>query len=176
VDCTIFGGTPPYSVASIGLAIATAEPDKVGGSSGRFRATLSGCGQAAFSVTDATGKAIQTALIDSQRGDASTTATTTQSLLVSTIFPEPLNIDCPKSSAQTTKASVTIAGTGNFVAEKATSVPSDSALVMSPSAGVLPANLTFTQSVGTAPPQIAVNITDGKTIAHLNVITPTTCP
>jgi hypothetical protein len=176
VDYTIFGGTPPYSVASTGLAIATAEPSKIEANGGRFRATLSGCGQAAFSITDATGKAIQTALIDSQRGDSSAVTTTTQTLLVAPTFPLPLNVECPKSPSLTTKASATIAGTGNFVAAIANSVPADSGLVMGSSSGSLPASLTFTRSVGNAPTQITVNITDGKTIAQLNVTTPPTCP
>lgn len=151
VDYTIFGGTPPCSVASIGLAITTAEPDKVGSSGGRFRATLSGFGQGSFSITDATGKAIQSVLIDSQRGGASTITAAAQTLLVSPIFPESLNVARPKSFPLTTKASATIAGAGNFVAVITTSVPSDSDLVMSPSSDALTANLTFTQSVSTTP-------------------------
>jgi hypothetical protein len=139
VDYTIFGGTPPYSVASVGLAIAKVEPNIVGSSGERFRATLSGCGQASFSITDATGKAIQTAMIDSQRGDASTVTTTTQTLLVSPTFPEPLHVACPTLPALETKASATLAGTGNFVAVIPDSVPTDSKLSMSPTAGTLPA-------------------------------------
>lgn len=167
VDYLIFGGTASYSVVSSRPDIANVVPGIVLTSGGRFSVNIRDCGQAVFVITDATGRTIQTAMIDSQKGDTSTaTASSTQALQV---VPQNVDVGCGS------KASVTLSGTGNFVAAIATSVPNNSALVMSPSGGVLPASLTFTRSVGNAP-QITVNITDGKTIAQLNVTTPATCP
>jgi hypothetical protein len=171
VDYLIFGGTPPYSVASSRPDIAAIAASVVQVSGGRFNVAVRDCGQVVFIITDATGRTIQTAILDSQRGDTSTaTSTSSQTLTVSPAFPTALFVDCNNI------ANATIAGTGSFIAAITNSLPSNSGIKMTlPSPLTLPAVLTFTRTAGTTPENITVNIADGKTSVQLNVATRAIC-
>jgi hypothetical protein len=68
VDYYIFGGTPPYSVASPLPGLVSVTPSIVTNSGGSFSAFLSGCGQVALIVTDATQQTLETALLIGTRG------------------------------------------------------------------------------------------------------------
>ena len=167
VDYLIFGGTAPYSVASSRPDIASVVPSLSGG---RFSVNVRDCGQAVFILTDATGRTIQTPLLDSQRGD---------SLLVTTIATPPLSVAPPAVIGCNSSASAAISGSGSFVAAINTAIPNDQIpnFNMTPSSGTLPNSITFRRSnSGTVPAQILVTITDGKTPILLTVTTTGTCP
>jgi hypothetical protein len=170
VDYLIFGGTPPYSVTSSRPDIASVGASAVQSSGGRFSVNVRDCGQAVFIITDATGRTIQTALLDSQRGDASTAQNAASPQLV---------VSPPTTIACNSTANATLAGSGNYVASINTSIPNDPAgnFVMTRTSGILPNFLTFTRgNTGTVPSQVLVSVTDGKTTVQLSVATAPTCP
>jgi hypothetical protein len=170
VDYLIFGGTAPYSVTSSRPDIASVAPSSVSASGGRFSVNVRDCGQAVFVITDATGRTIQTPMLDSQRGD---------SLTVITIATPPLAVSPPTSIGCNSSASAAISGSGNFVAAINTAIPNDQIpnFKMTPSFGTLPNSITFSRSnSGNVPAQILVTITDGKTSIQLTVTTTATCP
>jgi hypothetical protein len=167
VDYLIFGGTLPYSVTSSRPDIASV----VQASGGRFSVNVRDCGQAVFVVTDATGRTIQTALLDSQRGDASIATTAAGPQLM--VSPPTTAIACNST------ANATLAGSGNYVASINTSIPSDPVgnFQMTGAAGTLPNFLTFKRgNSGMIPSQISVSVTDGKTTQQLQLATTATCP
>jgi len=170
VDYLIFGGTAPYSVSSSRPDIASAVPSSVSTSGGRFSVNVRDCGQAVFVITDATGRTIQTPLLDSQRGN---------SLTVITIATPPLAVSPPASIGCNSSASAAISGSGNFVAAINTAIPNDQIpnFTMTPSSGTLPNSITFTRSnAGIVPAQVLVTVTDGKTSIQLTVTTTSPCP
>ena len=162
VDYYIYGGTPPYAVASPLLGVATVSPSSVGTSGGRFTATIAGCEKVAFIVTDASGRTIETSSLEALRGakgDAVVTAT--DSLTVS---PDPLPITC------TTSANVSVVGTGSlanatFTVALAAGV---SGLMASPSSNTLPSNVTIRASSG-APASANFTVTAGGRVVPFAV-------
>ncbi len=180
VDYLVFGGTPPYTVGSSRPDIASVAQTVVDTNGGRFSVTVRDCGQAAFIVTDSSGRTIQTAIIDSQRGDnasvASGTNVTSAPLSAS---PSSLIVGCNSSASVTLSGSTSTATAGGtFAAAISTSIPSNPVnFSMSPSTGRLPGTLTFTRTnIGTVPATISVSVTDGATIIPLTISTQATCP
>jgi len=70
VDFYVFGGAPPYTVASLLPDLVSVSSNLVSSSGGRTTATINGCGQTPLVVTDSTLKAIETALIIGVKGPA----------------------------------------------------------------------------------------------------------
>lgn len=70
VDYIIHGGTPPYTVQSTSLGVATVFPTSVLTNGAGFTATTVGqiCGEVTFDIKDATGRVIQ-ATLENKMGD-----------------------------------------------------------------------------------------------------------
>jgi hypothetical protein len=108
VDYYVFGGTPPYAVASPLLGVATVlPPTSVSFTGGRFTTQVSGCGKVAFVVTDASGRTVETSTLEAIQGAKgdSTATTTPDSIAVS-----PLTV----TLACRGLASVSVTGQGTF--------------------------------------------------------------
>jgi hypothetical protein len=163
---SIFGGTPPYTVVSSlpqVAAVANSPFDRT------FSVTVSnatGCGQAVFVISDFTGRTIQTAVLDLQRGPDSVSSTVDSPFLVS---PQSLTL-CPNS-----KAGVTLSGTGTYVAAIGTSIK-DNIVTLDPPSGSLPAAVTFTRTTGVVPGTVDVNFSDGKNPKQYMIDTPSGPP
>ena len=137
VDYYIYGGTPPYSVASPQQGVATVAPTSVGTNGGRFAATLGlSCGTVSFVVTDASGRTVETASLVAQRGAAGDAITTPPSLNVNRTS---LDIACGNSG------SVTVSGNGSYTTT-----------VVGTTGGVFPNPSADTLTAGGAPVTIAV--------------------
>lgn len=149
VDYYVYGGTAPYTVVSPLPGVATVFPSVVSSNGGRFTAQVNGCGTVAFIVTDATGRVIETAQLDSKEGEAGDSVIPPDTL---TVAPTALTIACNSSG------SVSVTGGGRF----ASSVLGQSELIVSPSSGLLPATVTITAPAGagiTSP--VSINFVNG---------------
>ena len=106
VDYYIYGGTPPYNVASPQVAVATVAPSSVGTSGGKFTAQVTGCGKLAFIVTDASGRTVETSTLETLKGPNGDAVTPSTASL--TVTPSTLTIACGASG------SVSVSGSGTF--------------------------------------------------------------
>ncbi len=151
VDYYIFGGTPPYRVASPLPSVATVSPGTVATNGGRFTAQVYSCGKVAFIVTDSTGRTIETSLLDSQQGAKGDTSVATDSLMVN--LPT-ITIACGASG------SVMASGSGTFYASIRASAGSPG-FTVSPSFGALTTGgttLTFSAGSGAITSPVLVDI------------------
>lgn len=174
VDYYVYGGTPPYTVASPLTSVVTVSPSVVQANGGSFTAQIVGCGKVSIIVTDASGRTVETAQIDAQQGaDGSVVAPATSTLLVS---PTAVTVGCGQI------ASVSLAGSGAFTTSIVTAGVSATAFNVSPTAGAIPSTLTFSRIAGTvitpttAPSPITVNVVAGSTITPVTVTTTPSCP
>ena len=128
VDYYIYGGTPPYVVASPLTGVATVSPGSVGTSGGRFTARVMDCGKVAFIVTDASGRTVETSTLEALRGAKGDAITTPPSLTVTSATP--FAVACGMSGT------VTVSGIGSYTT---TIVGTTGGLFVSPSADTLTA-------------------------------------
>jgi hypothetical protein len=166
VDFYIFGGVPPYSVASPLPGLISVNPTSVAQAGGRFTATTLGCGKAGLIVTDASGRVIETAQIDAQQGDRGDPAPTpsTPTLIAS---PKSIQLGCRQSGT------VSLAGNGAYSVVVVTPGVNGAAFSVSPTSGTLPAAITLTRSATSPaislPATITVNAVAGSTIEAITV-------
>ncbi len=174
VDYYVYGGTPPYTIASPLTGVATVASGIVGINGGRFTASVTGCGTVAFIVTDASGRTIETSSLESIRGATGATVTPTATVL--TVSPLSTSVSCGVSGT------VSLAGSGTFTANIVTAGVLASAFNIKSDGNQIPNTLTLTRVSGTvavptnAPTTIIVNIVAGSTIQPVMVATPATCP
>ncbi len=166
VDYYVYGGTPPYNVASPLTSVATVSPSIVSTRGGRFTATIKGCGTVAFIVTDATGRTVETAALTAVQG-AKGDAVTTTALAVT---PTTLTIACGSSGS----VSVTGSGTFSTSAQGTNSAfsppaPTGTGFSLSPSAGAIPNTVTFSASTGSVFSPILVDFTNGSLTQRVTV-------
>ena len=176
VDYYIYGGTPPYSVASPLLSFVTVFPSIVTTNGGSFRATQTGCGASQLIVTDAQNRVIETSQVigvASPPGDAAPT-TPAPSLVVS---PTTLFVGCGQTGT------VATSGSGAYTATVSTAGVPPGSFTVTPSAGTVPGTISFTRNTSTlpaapitSPTSILVNISVATTIVGVVVTVPATCP
>lgn len=157
VDYYIFGGTPPYSVASPLPLLASPVPTVVTTNGGGFTAQVNGCGKVGFIVTDATGRTVETAQIDSQQGDKGD-AIPTASV---TIAPSAVSIACGGA------ATISLVGSGSFTTTIASG--GGAGFSVTPSAGPIPANVALRAGTGAVSTTTVVNFIVGGTITPVQV-------
>lgn len=137
VDYFIYGGSPPYAVASPLTGVATVSPSSVGTSGGRFTATVAGCGKVAFIVTDASGRTIETSTLEALQGAKGDAVTSVAAL---TVTPSALTVACGASG------SVAVSGSGSFFVLGEGG--GGSGFTVSPGAGAIPNTVTIGASTG----------------------------
>jgi hypothetical protein len=138
VDFYIFGGTPPYAVASPLPGVAAPNTSVVSSNGGSFTAQVNNCGKVGFIVSDATGRSVETAQIDAQQGDKGDAATVTPAFAVT---PTEFSLACG------TTQSVSLTGTGTFAAS-VVNAASNPGLSVNPTAAALPGTSTLTAGKG----------------------------
>lgn len=146
VDYYIYGGTPPYSVASPQVGVATVSPSAVSNGNRKFTAQVTGCGKTAFIVTDATGRALETASLTSVQGAKGDTVVTD----TLTVSPTALTIACGGAG------SVAITGSGSFRVYG--SGGGGSGFTTSPSFGAIPNTVTFSATTGSIFSPVLIDI------------------
>ena len=167
VDFYVFGGLPPYTVASPLPNVLVPISTTVATSGGSFGVLVNNCGKASMIVTDSKGLAIETASIDAQQGDNGAAATT-GSL---TVTPSQLLLGCGQS------ATVLLTGSGNYTATPVLQNINSTLFSFTPSAGSIPGSITFTRSntgnvSGTfslSGTEIDVNIASGTIVNQFKV-------
>lgn len=172
VDFYVFGGTPPYTIASPLPLVATPVSGTAPSSGSGFSVIVNGCGTVSMIVTDSKGLTIETSQIISQQGDKGEAATAT----TLTVAPTAVTVGCGQS------ASVNLVGAGNFTASIVTGGVNAGAnagtFTVSPTAGPIPSVVTFSRGT-TGPSQpttITVNIVAGSTVTPVTVTTQASCP
>lgn len=156
VDYYVFGGTPPYRIASPLPGFASVSPSLVGANGGGFTVTVNGCGSASLIVTDATNRSVETSIVEGIQGDKGDAAATTTSALTG-IAPAILPLACGQS------ATIALAGTGDYVASVSTG--GGAGLVVTPSAGKLSSSVTVSALSGKAVTTPAtINFLAGATV------------
>ncbi len=179
VDYYIFGGTPPYRIASPlpslvlvaapGLPFAAETTLTING--GHIVARIFGCGQTQLIVTDATNRTIETSQVIGVKGkDATVTPPTPTPTL--TVSP---NTGCISDTGGTNSLTVTV--TGGTATKNLTTTSTK--VTISPSSGTGTFTSTLT-AAGTASPAsgeaVVVNVSDGTTTVPVNVTRKATCP
>jgi hypothetical protein len=178
VDYYIFGGTPPYRVASplpglvlVAVAGSVFAPEAiVTTNGGSVTADLFGCGGTHLIVTDAIGTSIETSQIIGVRGADGDAAVPPVPFAVS---PTTVSLSCGAAGTVTVTG-----GTGSF-STNIVGGPSSSAFTVTQGA----TTITFTRINGTlatptsiASSPITVNVTSGSTVIPVNVTVPLNCP
>lgn len=165
VDYYIYGGTPPYHVASPLPGVASVSPSVVTTSGGKFTVQVNGCGTVSFIVTDSTGRAIETASLQAVQGAKGDTVTTTPTSL--TVTPTTATIACGSSG------SATVSGSGSFSTFVFGSGPSSSAgngFVVTPANGVIPGTITFSAVTGQQVfSPVAIDVRNGTLTQRITV-------
>lgn len=150
VDYYIYGGTPPYSVASPLPGLLTVSPSVVTTNGGSFTATIFGCGATQMIVTDATNRTVETSQVIGERGEAGDAPPATTA---PTVSPAALTFTaCAQSGT------VSVTGTGTYTATVSTPGGTPG-IAITPSSGNLPATITVTRPAGTAAPPAATTVT-----------------
>lgn len=169
VDYYVFGGTPPYSVASPLPGFAAISPSIIAKNGGGFSAQISGCGKTAFIVTDATGRTVETSAVEGIQGDKGDAVAASPL----TVSQSALTIACGSSGT------VILGGAGNFTASAANTA--GDGFTISPTAGTLPNTVSLIAASGTVNSPVAVNFSSvgQSTVPVVVTITGTTsgkCP
>jgi len=178
VDYYIFGGTPPYRIASpLPSFILVATPGSpfaaetiltVNG--GYFVAVELGCGQSQLIVTDATNRSIETSQVIGVKGkDAAAAPAPTPTPPSLAASPTTFTLACAGSQT------VTLAGVGSYTTNFSTTGITTE-LTLTPGTGTVPGSITFTRNSGTTPTTIVVNVVNGTIIVPLTITVPATCP
>jgi hypothetical protein len=172
-DYYIFGGTPPYTVVSPLVDVATVSPSVVTTNGGTFRATASpACpGTVSFIVTDATARTIETSSFITVQGDDGAVAPAPAAPPTTTIpVLSPSAVTLPACAVSGT---VSLSGTGSYAGTVVT--PNGSpGISFSPSSGALPTTVTVTRSPNplpapATPGTVLVNFTNSAGTAVLTV-------
>jgi len=104
VDYYIFGGTPPYTVASPRTDVAPVSPTAVLTNGGKFTAQIKDCVTVSFVVSDSSGRTLETSALVAERGGVGF-GLPASSFVVS---PASLTIVCGTSGG------VTVSGVGTY--------------------------------------------------------------
>jgi hypothetical protein len=182
VDYYVFGGTPPYRIASplpqlilVAIAGQPFAPETIltvdGGS---FVAAINGCGSSHLIITDATNRSIETSQIIGVKGKDGTPApapvvpTTTIPVVspAAQTFPAP-----PLGCAQ--NFTVSLSGTGSWTGTMATPGGSPG-ISFTPTSGTLPGTVTVTRSPNPGPAVPATVLINFGNSAGTGVLTVTT--
>ena len=182
VDFYVFGGLPPYTIGSPLPGIFTPISTTVATSGGSFGLLVTNCGKASIIVTDSKGLAIETALIDSQRGDPGADATPT----ALTVSPEITTVGCNQ------KVPINTVGSGTFTATVVTAGADAPAFTVDPLRGTIGTSVTIARNnpasgpgTNSVPTSVTVNFIAGAIVKSVKVTvtggvssTPTTsiCP
>jgi len=152
VDFYVFGGTPPYLIASPLPGFARILTPVVRTNGGSFTAQILNCGKTAFVVSDATGRSLETSTVEGIQG-AKGTATTTTTFGVS---PAEFNMYCADKFIANLSP-----GTGTFTAS--TTNGGGDGFSVQPTAGELKSltytPITFTTSRASVASPVTVTIT-----------------
>jgi hypothetical protein len=146
VDYYIFGGTPPYRIASplpslvlVGVPGGTFAAETIlTTNGGSFVATIFGCGQTQLIVTDATNRSIETSQIIGVRGAPGTPAVVPV-VTIPAVSPAGLTFTACSQSG-----TVNLSGTGSWAGTVATPGGSPG-ISITPSSGTLPQTVTVTR-------------------------------
>ena len=146
VDYYIFGGTPPYAIASLLPNFASVSPSSVNTNGGSFTVQILSCGKAPFKVSDATGRVVETSTVEGVAGAKGTTIPAAPL----TITPTTLTIACGAS------ASVGLSGSGTFSSSVASGTGGNGFSV-TPTAGSVPSTVSVSASSGAIISPVTVN-------------------
>ena len=171
VDYYVFGGVPPYTVASPLPLLASATPSVVTTSGGSFTANLAGCGSVAFIVTDATQQSVETALLTGTRGPDGSAPPPAVRPTAPTVLPFSIDLTtCGQSITVnltgTQPITSTITTPGGAAAIGVVNDPSTSTITRLNGSSVAPPNpimVFFSNSVGSA--ALTVNLTGAAALA-----------
>ena len=157
VDFYVFGGTPPYSIASPLPGFAQISPRVVSTNGGSFTAQISGCGKTSFIVSDATGRSIETSTVEGVQGAKGATGTTTPFSISPTAF----SIFCGSG------ANVFLPGAGTFTASATSG--GGSGFVVTPTAGSLPFSASLFANTGVVVSPVTVTFSSNGTSIPVTV-------
>lgn len=162
----LYGGTPPYTIASPLPNVVFLLQTTVATSGGGFTARVIDCGRTPLIITDSRGLAIETAAVEGVRGPAGD-AIAAQTIAAS---PTALGLGCGQV------ATVTLTGNGTFTVNVVQVPASNSAFTAVPTRNDLPATLTITRTNSgtvtraTAAETITVNlVSGGGSVVPVNV-------
>ena len=166
VDFYVFGGLPPYTIGSPLPSIFTPISTTVATSGGSFGVLVTNCGKASMIVTDSKGLAIETALIDSQRGDPGADATPT----ALTVSPETTTVGCNQ------KVPINTVGSGTFTTSVVTAGADAPAFTVDPPRGTIGDSVTIARSnpasgtlSNSVPTSVTVNFIAGAIVKSVKV-------
>lgn len=175
VDYYIYGGTPPYTVASPLPQLLSVVPSIVTVNGGSFRVTLHGCGKSQLIVTDALNRTVETSQVIGEQGPAGDAVPTPPASTV-TAAPTTHNVGCGQT------ATSTLAGNGTYTATVTTPGIPPAAFTFTPTTGAIPGSISFTRRAndGVAqapvPASITVNVVAGTTTVPITINVPVHCP
>ena len=158
VDYYMYGGSPPYAIASPLTGVATVFPSSVGTSGGRFTATVTGCGKVAFIVTDASGRTIETSTLEALQGAKGDAVTSVAAL---TVTPSALTVACGASG------SVAVGGSGTFFVSGTSR--GGTGFTVSPDAGAIPNTVTINASTGSISSPVLLDFINGALTQRVTV-------
>lgn len=171
VDFYVYGGTPPYAIASPLPNFASVSPGIVTSNGGRFTGQLTGCGSVRFIVTDSTGRTVETSLLEGVQGDKGDAVATT----TFAASPTALTLGCGQSGT------INLTGSGSFAVTVVQAAASPPAFTVSPLSGTVPGTITMSRAAGTIPtpsviatgnattPTVTVNIISGNVVTPISV-------
>ena len=163
VDFYVFGGTPPYSIASPLPGFAQISPRVVSTNGGSFTAQIAGCGKTSFIVSDATGRSIETSTVEGVQGAKGATVTTTPFSISPTAF----SMSCGSFFSN----NVSLSGTGTFTASVTSG--GGSGFVVNPTAGSLDiffgASVNFSARTGVVVSPVTVTFSSNGTSIPVTV-------
>jgi len=157
VDFYVFGGTPPYLVASPLPGFAQISPRVVSSNGGSFTVQIAGCGKSAFIVSDATGRSIETSTVEGVQGAKGATVTTTPFSISPTAF----SMSCGFG------ANVFLPGAGTFTASATSG--GGSGFVVTPTAGSLPFSASLFANTGVVVSPVTVTFSSNGTSIPVTV-------
>ena len=173
VDMYVYGGTPPYVIASPVPQFLSVFPSVVTTNGGSFRVTQSGCGTSQLIVTDAQNRVIETAQVAGALGPAGDAAPAAPATSL-TVTPTAHTVGCGQTGTSTTS------GSGNFTATVTTPGVPPGAFTVTPTSGSIGNSISFTRNAPTplltSPTTINVNIVAGTITSTVVVTVPANCP
>ena len=152
VDYYIFGGAPPYAVASPLPGLASVTPSVVTTSGGSFTANLAGCGSVAFIVTDSAQQSVETALLIGKQGPdgSDPVVVTPPATTIPVVSPSTMTFPAPPVGC-TQMATVSLSGTGSWTGSIGTP-GGNPGISITPTTGTLPQTVTVTRTPNPALP------------------------
>jgi hypothetical protein len=171
VDMYIYGGSPPYTIASPLPQFLSVSPSVVTTNGGSFRVTENGCGTSQLIVTDAQNRVIETSQVTGVLGPAGDAVVTTPTALSAN--PTTHTLLCGQTGTST------LAGSGTYTATVTTAGVPAGAFTVTPTTGPIPGTISFTRNNGVAaasPTTIVVNLVAGTITVPVTVNVPANCP